>query len=188
LLRRFSQLLLRQKPHPNKSALMLPQAQISHYTVNRLRIKIPSKRGQGAYFTFLKENLSKYHGIEEVRVNPMTGSVLLLHNLDATKIAQFGTANNLFLLHSPRPNPVTLHQNVVNSFGRLNEHVKASTGGELDIPSLAFLGLIGAGIYQLTIGNFIMPSWYTAFWYATSIVLSVQSGKGDDSTDNSETG
>lgn len=38
-----------------------------------------------------------------------------------------------------------------------------------DLPGMAFLTLLGVGIYQLVRGNFAAPPWYTAFWYAMGI-------------------
>jgi hypothetical protein len=47
-------------------------------------------------------------------------------------------------------------------------------GGELDLLSLAFAGLLAMGIYQLSIGNITAPAWYVAFWYGMIIAFSGQ--------------
>jgi len=163
---------------------MLPEGYISHHTANRLRVKIPSRKGDASYFNSLKEHLSGYREIEEVQVNPMTGSLLLLHRFDIATIKQLGATNNLFLLRSEKRSRATLNQKVLNSFGHLNQSIKVSTGGELDIPSVAFLGLVGAGLYEIIMGNLIVPAWYTAFWYASSVLLTAKSSQGNDNANN----
>jgi hypothetical protein len=166
---------------------VLPEAFVTHQTPNRLRIKIPAKKGDATFFKGLKELLSGYPGIDQVQVNPVTGSVLLLHRLDAATLTQLATRFGLVQPQSPPHRKATLHQRVIASFRHWDEQVKATTRGELDIPSLVFLGLIGTGMYQLSFGNFIAPAWYTAFWYATSIILSIQSTNGSEGSDNSTT-
>ena len=42
--------------------------------------------------------------------------------------------------------------------------------GKIDLPSGIFFALLGTGIYQLARGRFIIPPWYTAFWYAFGLV------------------
>ena len=125
--------------------------------------------------------------MDQVKVNPVTGSMLLLHRIDAATLMQLATRFGLVQPQSPTHRKATLHQRVIASFRHWDEQVKAATRGQLDIPSLAFLSLIGIGIYQLSIGNFIAPAWYTAFWYASSIMLSVPSTKGSEGPDNSTT-
>jgi hypothetical protein len=47
--------------------------------------------------------------------------------------------------------------------------LKRLTSGEVDIPSLVFLGLVVSGIYEIARGNLVMPAWYTAFYYALQV-------------------
>ena len=163
---------------------MLPEAYVIHQTPNRLRIKIPSKKGDVSFFSFLKDHLARYPGIEEVHVNPLTGSLLLLHRLEPALIAELQASNPLFQFQLSRRNHATLHEKIADSFSCLNDHLKVSTGGEVDIPSLALLGLLGMGLYELCMGNFLIPAWYTAFWYASSIIAGARSPKGNDRTEH----
>jgi hypothetical protein len=168
-----------------ESTPVLPEAFVTHQTPHRLRVKIPSKKGDAAFFGGLKELLSGYPGIDQVQVNPVTGSILLLHRVDAATLKQMAIRFGFVQPQSPTTRTATLHQRVIASFRHFDDQVKASTKGELDIPSVAFLGLIGAGMYQLSIGNFAAPAWYTAFWYASSIILNIQSTKDSEGSDNS---
>ncbi|HXX82138.1 MAG TPA: hypothetical protein VEI46_11355 [Thermodesulfovibrionales bacterium] len=153
---------------------MLPTAHISHQTTGRLRIKIPARKGDNTYFNALKEHFSALEGVRDLQLNPTTGSVLILHTLDNQSVAQYATANNMFSLTGANPSSASLHLRVTETFKGMNNQVRAFTSGEINIGSLAFLGLMGAGIYQIGKGNFTAIPWYTAFWYALNIFLKSQ--------------
>jgi len=160
---------------------MLPGAYICHQTAHRLRLKIPGKRGETAYFTVLRNHFSDWPDIQEVHINPTTASVLLVPAVAPTALARFGVSKNLYALKPPRPE--TINQRVLGSFRYVDEQLKASTRGELDLASLAFLGLAGAGFYQILMGNFFAPAWYTAFWYGASVLLKTPSDEGEAGMD-----
>ncbi len=150
---------------------MLPVATICHKTPGRLRVKVLSRKGDSSYFSSLAEHFSRYQGIDTLSVNAVTGSALFLHSLETQTIAQYAEANNLFRLENPKHKAASLSSKVVKSFRDFDKKIKAFTGDELDVPGLAFLALLGMGMYQISIGNFMAPAWYTAFWYALNIFL-----------------
>lgn len=152
---------------------MLPHAHICHRTPERLRVRIPSKKGDERYFSTLGQELSKLSGIDRLEANPVTGTVLLVfaNHMDQEEIAAYTEANQLFRLNRTQPRTVAFSGRVVDSFTQLDEGVRSFTGGEIDISGLAFLGLACVGLYQISIGNFAAPAWYTAFWYAMSILM-----------------
>lgn len=119
----------------------------------------------------LKERFSRFEGIKAVEFNPLTGSVLIIHQVDGEKIAEYARANNLFNLRGLHPSPAGLQQRISGTFKVMDAELKAFTGGEIDIGGLAFLILLGAGIYQLSLGNVTALPWYGAFWYALNIFL-----------------
>ncbi len=155
---------------------MLPLAYISHRTRGRLRIRIPSKKGDREFFGGLKERFSGFEGIKAVEVNALTGSLLVIHDLDSERIAGYAMAGNLFSLQGLNASPRRLQQRVSETFKGMNTQLVALTGGEIDIGGLAFLLLLGAGIYQMSVGNLTALPWYAAFWYAFNIFL--KSGQG----------
>jgi hypothetical protein len=157
---------------------MLPDAYLSHQTSERLRLKIPSKKGDIAYFSSLRNEFSKNQGIKGVEVNPLTGSVLFIHNANKDSITQHAEAKSLFrLVEKIGETPVS--SKISEAFKDLNNQVSSFTGRELDIPTLAFLGLLAIGIFQISRGNFTAPAWYTAFWYALNIFIKAQPDKKD---------
>ena len=159
---------------------MLPDAHISHLTSQRMRIKIPSKKGDAAYFSSLKDQFSKYQEIERLEVNVMTGSVLFVHNLNEKEIAKYARNNNIFILKKLNHSSSRISKSITEYFKDIDKKVMGITGGEMDMGTLAFLSLLGTGIYQIGRGNFMAVPWYTAFWYALNICLKSQSGKGKE--------
>jgi len=149
----------------------IPDAFLSHRISGRARLKIPSRKGDFYYFKSLKEQMSKCSGIEIMEVNPVSGSILVVHASDIEKIARYARDRNIFNLKNNRPDPTDMHSAVSKAFKDINGKIKGITGGDMDIAGAAFLTLLGLGIYQISMGNFAAPAWYTAFWYALNIFL-----------------
>ena len=61
----------------------LPEASISHQSVDRLRIKVASRKGDAGYFANVVKSLSGLRKFKHLAANPLTGSVLCVgENLD----------------------------------------------------------------------------------------------------------
>ncbi len=166
---------------------MLPEAHISHQTSGRLRIKIPSQKGNKAYFSSLKERFSDFPGVQKIEVNPLTGSVLVLHTIDLNKIdlkmiSEYTEQSGLFRFEQANPSAGSVSQRVVESFQDANRKVERFTGGEVDLPTMAFVGLLGFGLFDMARGKTAAPAWHVAFWYALNIFLSNQRTKESKNT------
>jgi len=72
---------------------------------------------------------------------------------------------------------LNIRRNVRETFQDFNEKMKELTSGEIDLPTLAFLLLLGVGVYQIGAGNFAAPAWYVAFWYAMNIFMQAETRK-----------
>ena len=153
----------------------LPQdAYVSHLSSGRLRVKIPSKKGNVVFFSSLKDQLSSLPGVENIEVNPVTGSILLIHSLDSESVADFLKAQQLLKVRPGKD--FNFHQEVTRVFNAADRQVTGFIGGGINLGALAFLGLVGAGVYQILRGNFAAIPWYSAFWYGLSIFLKSKSG------------
>jgi hypothetical protein len=105
--------------------------------------------------------------VERLEVNPATGSVLFLgKGVDLNKIAAAAQKEGLFTLQVLEQRPVPLSKRIAAPLGSLSSQVRGMTGGQLDLPGLAFLALLGFGLFQIVRGDLRSPPWYTAFWYA----------------------
>jgi hypothetical protein len=157
--------------------MMLPEAHVSHCTIHRLRIRIPSKRGSNSFFRTMEKGLSTLPGIESVEVNPLTGSVLVCHRSDTISICELIRQRCIVnLKEGGRKRTTSLRQDISQGVRAVNTHVSCLTGGKIDLLDVVGLYLIGAGAYQLIKGNFMAPAWYTAFWYAFGILSKAPSG------------
>ena len=149
---------------------MIPEAILSHTSPGRFRVKVPARKGDAAYFSALQDRFAQFEGVEQVRANALTGSLLFIHSADLKAIAAFAEEHALFRLRK-RPRTTALSGNIVKAFSGFDEKVKEFTGNELDVPGVAFVTLAGFGIYEIARGNFAAPAWYTAFWYALNVFL-----------------
>jgi hypothetical protein len=165
---------------------MLPEAFITHFITGRVRIKIPSKKGDEGFFSSLKERFSNFPGVQKIEINPVTGSLLILHSfdpesLDIKQINAYTEMNALFRLEGVSPGgkevSLNIRKNVGETFHSFNENIKELTSGEIDLPTLTVILLLGVGIYQIGAGNFAAPAWYVAFWYAMNIFMQGETRK-----------
>jgi copper chaperone CopZ len=159
-------------------------AYVVHRVPGRLRIRVPSKKGDTVYFGAVKEALTSLEGVEDVVVSPSTGSILVHGRALAEDAIERARSQGFFVLkEKPTAEATTFHDAVAGQFRTLNERVRDLTGSSFDLPALAFVCLVGAGIYQIFRGNFTAPAWYTAFWYALGIFGKSPSGKGSREND-----
>jgi len=70
-------------------AAQLPQARVCHLAHGRLRLKIPEKRRDEAFFEAVRQQLSR-DGIKRVEVNPLTASVLVQFSGSGSAIRREG--------------------------------------------------------------------------------------------------
>lgn len=106
-----------------------------------------------------------------MEANALTSSVLLVYGGDLKSVAAFAEEKSLFRLKMLRPAPASMSHNVARAFSDFDKRIKRLTSNELDVSGIAFVTLLGMGIYEIGRGNFAAPAWYTAFWYALNIFL-----------------
>lgn len=147
----------------------LPEAQVAHKVEGRLRVKIPCKRYDDNFFDSLGRLVSRRFPELRVEVNPVTASALFLGPRPPKEIMKYALKSRLFRVHMPARHTETVLGAVRRSFKDLDHSLLKYTGGELDVASVIFLSLVGNGLYQIALGNFSAPSWYTAFWYALGV-------------------
>ncbi len=149
----------------------LPEARITHIISGRLRIKIPSKKGDTSYFESLKQKFSSCDKVQKVEANAVTAGVLLLNDADIKDISKFAEENRLFRVKSMERKQTPLANRMRSSFEDFSTRIKKLTGGELDLPSVAFLSLLSLSIYQIARGNFYAPAWYSSLWYGFNMIF-----------------
>ncbi|HUK55852.1 MAG TPA: hypothetical protein VLY20_04260 [Nitrospiria bacterium] len=164
-------------------------------TTGRVRIKIPSRKGDLAFFAALKDKLpgsAEILGIQRIEMNPTTGSVLVVHHADfkAPELAVISGYLEQMGLVKLEPidaskNPVS--RNIAKTFQNMNQQITDFTSGEIDLQSMALLGLLGLGLFQISRGQFMIPA-ISAFWYAATLLKDqpVQKNVQEQKIDNPE--
>jgi hypothetical protein len=150
---------------------MLPEAQVCHSSANRVRIRIPGKKGDSGYFKRLQGKLAALKKFETLEVNPATGSILFLgKGADVSSIGDAAESGGLFSFKKElEVRPVPLSRRIALPIQVASDFLTRNTGGLVDLPGLAFVLLLGIGAYQVLRGNLRSPPWYTAFWYAFGV-------------------
>ena len=148
-----------------------PVAFVSHKTGTRIRLKVPSKKKDRAFFASLAEKIPAIEGVQSVETNPLTGSVLLLHSSDPDHVIQTFVAGGFFRFENSTYERAHLQGRISEAFEGIDLALRDVSGNELDIGGTAFLTLLALGGYQIIKGNFTAIPWYAAGWYALNIFL-----------------
>lgn len=152
--------------------MKLPDAQLCHQVPGRLRIKIPSKKGDNAFFENLKEVFLSNGVTNNVVINPLNASIIIFSDKNLETISSFAKEKNLFELKSLDMEKRTLiNYTVKQAYKNLDIKFKKFFNNEIDLGNALFLTLVGMTIYQIVRGNFGAPAWYTSLWYAFNIFL-----------------
>jgi hypothetical protein len=116
----------------------------------------------------------------------MTSSVLLTGKaLNAGALRTYGRTRKLFSLRKCPGSPVrSLTEIVPARMQALDAGVRHLTGGKRDLPDILFLSLLLVAVVEILKGNFRMPPWYTAFWYAFGVFSKSMMDRSIDASEN----
>ncbi len=138
---------------------MLPRAYIIHQLRGRLRLRITEKRQDPDYIQEVCGKLESLPGVAEVSFNETTGSLLLLHpELGFAELEPQLLELALFeLVNGPEPKSPLLNP-VWQGFSWFDQAISSGSAGNIDLRSLAFLGLLGLSAQQIYRGNIVGPA------------------------------
>ena len=151
----------------------LPSARITHFTTRRLRIKVPEKRRDAAFFTNVADRLAAWDSVERVEVNPLTASVLIYFSDLQRLFLEAAAKNDLFDIDlraafaAPADRPV--RRAAIRSFEAADQTMQHWTSNQLDMRGAVFLMLLVGGVYQLLRGRLNTPA-PTLLWYAGDLL------------------
>jgi hypothetical protein len=148
-----------------------------HAVSGRTRLKIPSRRGEAAYFAQVAERLTECPGVVQVRVNSRTASVLISHQAPFDNIAAFAAEEALFALAGE-----SLHQFLSRYTSEnlqwLDELLGLASNGSLDLRSMLIISLVGLSLLQIARGQILLPA-TSLLWYAGHL-LDLKVSPSDD--------
>jgi hypothetical protein len=151
----------------------LPAARITHFTTRRLRIKVPERRRDTAFFNHAADRLATWDSVERVETNPLTASILL-HFSDPQRLFLEAIAeNDLFDIDfeealAQQSEPVVA-RTAVQSLEAANLALRRWTQNQVDMRTVLFLMLLAGGTYQLLRGRLATPA-PTLLWYAGDLL------------------
>ena len=151
----------------------LPVARISHLTVRRLRIKVPEKRRDKAFFDTVAERLAAWDTVEGVETNPLTASVLIHFSDPEGLFLEAAAKNDLFDIDfdaafkgSSQP---VVTQAAVQSFQIADNALRRWTQNQIDMRGVLFVLLLAGGVFQLLRRRLDAPA-PTLLWYAGDLI------------------
>jgi hypothetical protein len=149
---------------------MPAEAEIVHQVPGRLRLRVAGHTGDRKFFEQLQVSLRGCPGIQQLAINPYSGSVLILHESNADTIMEYGRTHNLFAppAHTKR-SAAPPSSAAIQTFQRLDSQLRERTAGNWDLRELAFLVLSIGGMVQTARQNFL-PAGFTLFWYASGLL------------------
>lgn len=156
---------------------MLPKAYVRHQIENRVRLDLPEERSNHLLFLEIERKLSPYEGVLEVRANPLTGSVLVVHEGVLGEVMEHAKSEGLFeidLLSSPHRK---WQEDLLDKLSRVDKQIQVATQGDLNLGSLAALGLLSAGFFQISRRHFL-PAASTLITDAMRILIQVNRSRG----------
>ncbi|MGD8316693.1 MAG: hypothetical protein PVH21_10770 [Myxococcales bacterium] len=135
-------------------ASMLPKALLCHRTVGRFRVRVPEKRKDEAYFSTVKQVLEQHEAVHEVRIAPVTASVLVIHGGQCAQLLDHAENAGLFRsAEERRPSPT-----VVQWLDRLDRFDSEFLFARMaQHPQRAATGLFMLAVLQVVRGS-IIPS------------------------------
>jgi len=158
---------------------MAVAAHVVHATTGRARLRLPSVKGDARFFARIKDELGRFAGVADVRVNARTGSVLVRHSGDFQAVARHAHARDLFDVEEqrsdgdgapPSPTAARATEHVRTFLVHADETIRRQTKGAVDLRLVAFAALLGGSAYQLVQGNFL-PAGGTMLAQAMSVLF-----------------
>lgn len=135
----------------------------------RTRLKVPARRGDPAFFAAMAEKLRSGPGVITVAANPYVGSLLVHHQCTLAELTRYSREYGLFELDTRAQPPVALSQTMAHRHQHATDIVDRILGPEVDMRSLATLGLALMALAQLASGQ-VAPPAITLLWYTFSLV------------------
>ena len=135
---------------------MVPVAHIEHRLPGRVRLRVPSKRGDVSFFERVVKELSRHPAIWELAASPLTGTITLQYSEPLQAIMEAAAALTLFEAGDPKPGV------------KAAESKRPSRRGEsARLAGGIAAGLSGLSLYQAARGN-VIGNAVESFWLSFS--------------------
>ncbi|WP_375777362.1 HMA2 domain-containing protein [Bradyrhizobium sp. ma5] len=162
--------------------------QIAHQVPGRIRMKVPSAKENPELLEQIKQTFSVIPGIEDVIVNPATGSIVLHYDTDRHDEFHGKLEHHTGGHYKPPANEIDAlatkieqeaeylaeHSHtarvVVDFFKDLDNGIKVATGNVVDLKILLATGIAGFTIFEVG-ANAATPVWVTLAIFALNHMI-----------------
>jgi hypothetical protein len=150
---------------------MIHKAHVVHHIPGRLRMRIPNRKHDHAFFGDVKDRLNSVPGVR-ADATAQTGSILVHYEGSFAEmllqIAETGLAN-LLEVEMGEPPLLPMAMQLAQQARSVDGRLKAISGGTLDAQTVILLSLIFATGVQLVRGQIFGPA-VPLLWYAAETV------------------
>ncbi|WP_050629602.1 HMA2 domain-containing protein [Bradyrhizobium viridifuturi] len=162
--------------------------QIAHQVPGRIRMKVPSAKENPELLEQIKQTFSVIPGIEDVTVNPTTGSVVLHYDADRHDEFHGRLQHHTGGHYKPPANEIDAlatkieqeaeylaeHSHtarmIVDFFKDFDNGIKVATGNVVDLKILLATGIAGFTIFEVG-ANAATPVWVTLAIFALNHMI-----------------
>jgi hypothetical protein len=145
------------------------RAHVVHHVPGRVRLRVPSRRGDRHFFDAVGSKLGALDGVSAVRTNAATGSVLIRHDGPLHALLAQALGSPLAELVELDLNAPAIAERVRAMSVDADRTIRRFTNGEFDLTTAAAFALVGAAAVQLLRGR--PPSGaVTLAWYASELL------------------
>ena len=151
-----------------REAPMTTKAHVVHHLPGRVRLRVPSRRRQPAFFHDVKKRLEGLDAVSSVSVNPTSGSVLIRYDGELEQLlGQAATIGLLELLEVTTDLPFLepVAEQLIGRLGHIDQTISKNTQGVLDGRSALLAGFLVAAVVQAFRGSLLGPA-VPLLWYA----------------------
>ena len=144
---------------------MRSAALVVHQTRDRIRLRLPDRRRDVAFFLDLYEDLREIPGVTDVVINPLTASVLLNFSVESARTVVV-SLKHIGLL--PREKKEE-HPSTRPVLGRFESFFAHHRSAATDVRTVLLTLMIGIAIHQASKGKLLAPA-LSVLWYAYDMI------------------
>jgi hypothetical protein len=143
----------------------------------RVRLCLPAARGRAHRLEHVRNRLAAMDGVDDVKVNPDTGSVLVLgRGARIDRLKQFALHEGLFEIEQMAPELKPVVDMLAGHVQEVDDALRRVTGGRVDLASAAIIALAAVALVQVARGEIAAPA-MTLLWYAAGTAMMARAAR-----------
>jgi hypothetical protein len=144
------------------------KAHVVHSVPGRVRLRVHNRRRDQQFFEEVESRLARLSQVKSVETDPLTGSVLVHHSGPAFELLLAAAEAGLGQLLDFEP-PAPVARQIRDEVALLDQIVRRTSDGQLDLSTVAMFGLFALAGIQLVQGSQPVIA-VTLAWYASELL------------------